>query len=102
MLNQLIRKAKKEGHRVYLLTGSRYTTAYYEKVFERYDLTYDSECLPDVFESVSPDVTLFMGAFDTNFRWVNEERELVRFTSGLTNMLTAHDMSCTVRFIFLS
>ena len=102
LLNQLIRKIKKEGHRVYLLTGDRYGDAAYVKVFERYDLSYDSVCLSDVFESVNPDVTVFMGAFDSNFRWTNEERELVRLTSGLTNMLTAHAMAGKGRFIFLS
>ena len=93
-MNQLIRKIKKEGHRVYLLTGSRYSTAEYEKVFEKYDLTYSGENLSDVFESVSPDVTLFMGAFDSNFRWTNEERELVRLTSGLT--LSNTSLSCSL------
>lgn len=102
LLNQLIRKVKKEGHRVYLLTGNRYSAAAYEKVFERYDLSYDSDCLGDVFESVNPDVTLFMGAFDSNFRWANEERELVRLTSSLTNLLTAHAMAGRGRFIYLS
>ena len=102
LINQLIRKMKKEGHRVYLLTGNRYSTAVYEKVFERYDLPYDSENLSDVFESVNPDVTLFMGAFDSNFRWSNEERELVRLTSGLTNLLTAHTMGGKGRFICLT
>ena len=102
LMNQLIRKIKKEGHRIYLLTGSRYTTDTYEKVFERYDLNYSSEHLSDVFESVSPDVTIFMGAFDSNFRWANEERELVRLTSSLTNLLTSHTMGGKGRFIFLS
>ena len=100
--NQLIRKMKKEGHRVHLLTGSHYRTADYEKVFERYDLTYDSNCLSDVFESADPDVTIFMGAFDNNFRWVNEEHEMVRFTSSLTNFLTAYSMAGKGRFIYIS
>lgn len=102
LLNEIIRKTKKEGHRVYLLTGDRYGSAVYEKVFERYDLSYDSECLSDVFESVNPDVTLFMGAFDSNFRWSNEGRELVRLTSSLTNLLTAHTMAGKGRFLYLS
>ena len=102
LINQLIRKIKKEGHRVYLLTGSRFSPAGYEKVFVQYDFPYDSESLGDAFESVNPDVTLFMGAFDSNFRWANEERELVRLTSGLTNLLTAHSMAGKGRFIFLS
>ena len=102
LINQLIRKIKKEGHRVYLLTGSRFSPAGYEKVFVRYDLPYDSESLTDAFESVNPDVTLFMGAFDSNFRWANEDRDLVRLTSSLTNLLTSHSMTGKGRFIFLS
>lgn len=102
LINQLIKKLKKEGHRVHLLTGNRYKLETYEKVFERYDITYDSECLIDVFESVNPDVTIFMGAFDTNFRWTNEQREMVRFTSSLTNFLTAYSMTGKGRFIYLT
>lgn len=102
LTNQIIRKVKKEGHRVYLLTGSRFKSADYVKVFERYNLTYDSECLNEVFESVTPDVTLFMGAFDSNFHWENEQRETVRFTSSLTNFLMAHAMTGKGRFIYLS
>ena len=102
LLNQIIRKIKKEGHRVYLLTGNRYGAGAYEKVFERYDLSYDSDCLSDVFESANPDVTLFMGAFDSNFRWSNESRELVRLTSSLINLLTAYTMAGKGRFICLS
>lgn len=102
LINQLIRKLKKEGHRVHLLTGSRYKVSTYESVFERYDFPYDSECLSDVFESVNPDVTIFMGAFDSNFRWSNEQREMVRFTSSLTNFLTSYSMTGKGRFIYLS
>ena len=102
LINQIIRKLKKEGHRIYLLTGDRYKAANYEKVFERYDLPYDSDCLSDVFESINPAVTIFMGAFDSNFRWVNEQREMVRFTSSLTNFLTAYSMASSHRFIYLS
>ncbi|MCH5187066.1 MAG: NAD(P)-dependent oxidoreductase [Oscillospiraceae bacterium] len=102
LTNQIIRKMKKEGHRVYLLTGDRFKVTTYEKVFERYDLPYDSECISDVFESVNPDVTIFMGAFDSNFRWENEQREIVRYTSSLTNFLTAHAMASSCRFIYLS
>lgn len=102
LINQLIKKLKKEGHRVHLLTGDRYADSKYEKVVERYNFPYDSECLTDVFDSVNPDVTIFMGAYDTNFHWQNEQKEMVRFTSGFTNLLMAYSMSGKGRFIFLS
>ncbi len=102
LINQLLRKLKKEGHRVHLLTGDRYNDSSYEKVFERYNLPYDSECLTDVFDSVNPDVTIFMGAFDTNFRWLDEQKEVVRFATSITNFLMAYTMSGKGRFIWLS
>ena len=67
LINNLIIKFNKEGHRIYLLTGSRYKQAPYQKVFERYDFTYDCSCMDEIFESVDPDVVLYMGAFDTNY-----------------------------------
>ena len=36
LINNLIIKFNKEGHRVYLLTGDRYSKAPYQKVFEKY------------------------------------------------------------------
>ena len=35
LINHLILKLRKEGHRVFLLTGSKYKKNKYEKVFER-------------------------------------------------------------------
>ena len=61
----------------------------YEKVFERYDFPYEGDYLREIFDSVSPDITVFMGAFDSNYRWQEEGREAVRFASNLMNMLVA-------------
>ena len=101
-INNLIIKLNKEGHRVYLLTGSRYGKQPYQKVFERYHFPYDSACLDEIFESVNPDLTIFMGAYDTNFRWKNEEAEAVRFSAGLMNILMGYAMHSRGRFLFLS
>ncbi len=101
LINNLIIKLNKEGHRVYLLTGSRYKQAPYQKVFERYDFTYDSTCLDEIFESINPDLTVFMGAYDTNFRWQNE-RDAVKFSAGLMNILMAYFMHSKGRFIYIS
>lgn len=101
MMDHLIIKLKKEGHRVFLLTGKDYKENTYERVFEQYDFTYISDNLFEIFESVSPDVTLFLGAYDTNFLWL-EEKEAVHFTSGLMNLLLSFSMMKKGRFIFLS
>lgn len=104
LMNRLIIKLKKEGHRVHLLTGQQFSVSVseYEKVFERYEFSYDNANLNEIFESVAPDVTLFLGAYDTNFSWQNGERESVRFISSLMNLLVAYSVVNKGKFIFLS
>lgn len=101
MMDHLIIKLKKEGHRLYLLTGKQYRENTYEKVFEQFNFIYTSDNLHEIFESVNPDVTIFLGAYDTNYLWL-EEREAVHFTSGLINILLAFSMMNKGRFLYLS
>lgn len=101
-INNLIVKLKKEGHRVYLLTGSRYDDRPYQKVFEKYNFSYDSSCLNEIFESIRPDLTIFMGAYDTNFNWEKEEDEAVKYSARMMNILMAYVMAGTGRFVYLS
>ncbi len=103
LMNQLIKKLNKEGHRVSVLTGSHHRREWYERVFERYDFPYDSVSIPEVMESVSPDVTVFLGAYDSNFRWNGDRSEdPVRLIAGLMNLLTAFSSLRKGRFLFLS
>lgn len=101
-INNIIIKLNKEGHRIYLLSGSKYKQAPYQKVFERYDFSYDSPCLNEIFESVSPDVTLYMGAYDTNYTWEEEEKDAARYVNGLTNLLMAYARKYHGKFMYLS
>ena len=102
LMNQLIIKLKKEGHRVYLLTGKQAARKDYEKVFESYHFSYENDNLNEIFASVSPDVTIFLGAYDTNFHWRESERESVRYISGLMNVLVAYSTLKQGKFIYLS
>ncbi len=102
LINNLIIKLKKEGHRVYLLTGSRYDKDPYQKVFEKYHFTYDSNVLPEIFESINPELTIYMGAYDTNFRWKDEAQEAVRYSASLMNILMGYASTNEGRFIYLS
>ncbi len=101
-MNYMMNKLKKEGHRIYLLTGSRYKKQKYEKVFEMYNFTYDSDCMTQIFESVHPDVALYMGAFDSNYTWLDDRRDSVKYTSGLMNLLSAFSQGNYGRFVYLS
>ncbi len=102
LINNLIIKFNKEGHRVYLLTGSRYEKRAYQKVFEKYNFTYDSTSLNEIFESINPELTVYMGAYDTNFSWYNEEAESVKYSASLMNLLMGYAMRCEGRFVYLS
>lgn len=102
LMDSMILKLRKEGHRVYILTGDKYKHNKYERVFEKYEFPYDTENLNSIFESVNPDATILMGAFDTNYHWNEEERESVRFVSHLVNILVAYSTVRKGKLIFLS
>ncbi len=102
LTNSIIRSFKKEGHRVSLLSGTQNHEQKYPHVFERYDFSYTSEVLLDVFNSVSPDVTVFVGAYDGNFRWEDEPRDAVRYVSSVMNILTAYAALKKGRFLYIS
>lgn len=104
LINNLIIKLNKEGHRISLLTGDRYGKASYQHIFEKYNFPYESDSLKEIFESVRPELTVFMGAYDTNFKWTGEgvEREAVRFSGSLMNILMAYSQYTEGRFLYLS
>lgn len=102
LMNQMIIKLKKEGHRIYLLTGEMYEKPSYEKVFEVYHFSYNNDNLKEIFDSVNPDVTMAMGAHDTNYTWQDSEQTAVRYISDLMNMLVAYSTVRKGKFIYLS
>ena len=102
LMNAMIDKLNKNGHRVYLLTGQREGCSSYRHVFEKYDFPYDSGSIKEVLESVKPDVTVFTGAFDTNFDWAQAGQETVRYTAGLMNILSAFNILKSGRFFYFS
>ena len=101
-VNKLIIKLRKERHKVFLVTGQRNKNIYFEKVFERFDFPYDGEGMHQIFHSVRPDLTIFMGALDSNFDWEKVQQESVRYNASLTNILMSNAMIGTGRFLYLS
>lgn len=102
LINNLIIKFSKEGHRVYLLTGTRYTKTPYQKVFERYNFPYDCACLNEIFESIKMDMTIFLGAYDTNYKWEHPESDAVHYSAGAMNILMSYAMKNQGKFVYLS
>ena len=92
IMDAMINKLNKGGHRVYLLTGQKGKKSSYKWVLERYNFFYDDDNVIHIMESVKPDIVLFMGAYDTNFDWAKGRQESVRFASGLINILSVCSM----------
>ena len=90
VVNALLQKFNKEGLKLYVLTGSHQYHNKYKHVYEQYHFSYENNCIKEVFESVCPDVTIFTGAFDSNYHWENGFREITSYCSGLYNILTAY------------
>ena len=102
MAEAIIERLNKNGDRVYLLTGQRENKPLRQKVFEKYNYTYDDESVKDVFESVKPDIAIFTGAWDSSFDWRRARQESVRYTAALLNILTAYSMLGSGRFVYFS
>lgn len=102
VMDAMIDRWSKDGHRVFLLTGKQEKDSSYKHVFEKYHFTYDSGMVKDIFNSIHPDITIFMGAYDTNFDWSQSREEIVRYTTGLTNILSAFSLFGKKRFVYLS
>lgn len=102
LADALINKLNKNGDRVYLLTGQREKRPTRQRVFEQYDFPYDSDSVGDIYNSVKPDVTIFLGAWDRHFDWQKSRQESVRYTTSLINILTAYSLVGKGRFFYLS
>lgn len=102
LMKATINKLNKEGHRSYVLTGSKDRVGAYKNAYERYKFPYDSDCLKEIFDSVRPDVTVFFGVYDFNFDWSDARKESVHYLTALQNILTSFAMLKKGRFIYLS
>ncbi|MGM9550816.1 MAG: NAD-dependent epimerase/dehydratase family protein [Clostridia bacterium] len=102
MMKKLSLKLYKEGHKIYVLSGSRDPSKHYKHVFERYDFPYTADSLKEVFCSVNPDVTILLGAFDSNFYHKDSRKEAVEYSAGLQNILLSWAAMGKGRLIYLS
>lgn len=101
LMDDLVIRLNKEGHRVFVLSGSKSEKRRGKHVFECYSFDYENESVPQIFESVRPEVTLYLGPWDPGFR-VKNENQAVHFFSGLTNLLVSFSMLRRGRFVYLS
>lgn len=102
LMRTMLNKLNKEGHRCYVLTGNKNQVGSYKNAYEKYRFPYESDCLKEIFDSVRPDVTIFLGVYDYNFDWSDPRKEAVRYQTALQNVLTSFSMLKGGRFIYLS
>ena len=102
MMRNLSLKLHKEGHRIYVLSGNRNPSEHYEHVFERYDFPYSADSVKELFRSVNPDVTIVLGAFDSNLYEKDSRREAVEYAAGLQNVMLSWSALNKGRLIYLS
>ncbi len=101
-MNAILNKLNKEGHRCFVLTGSRQVHESYKNVYEKYNFPYDADCLKEIFDSVNPDAVVFTGAYDSNFYWNDPRKDSVRFLAGLQNIMSTFATLKKGRMVFLS
>lgn len=101
LMDNMIKRLHKEGHRIFLLTADKEKGKQKKFVFETYHFDYVNESVPQVFESVRPDVTLYFGACDPGTKLENEP-DSVRYFSGMVNLLVSFSMTRRGRFVYLS
>lgn len=102
LMRKMVEKLHKEGHRIFVLTEEGKDTFFNRRVFETYRFAYDNACIREVFVSVKPQVTLFLGAYDKTFPWKTGMNTPVRFSSSLLNLLMSFSALRQGRFIYLS
>lgn len=102
MMNALIDKFNKSGHRIFLLTGRRESRMSYKRVFEKYNFSYDDDSVQEILKSINPEIVVFTGAYDSNFDWNRPQQESMRYAAGLMNLLSAYSLIGSGRFVYLS
>ena len=102
LMRKMVEKLHKEGHRIFVLTEEGRETFFNRKVFETYRFAYDNACIREVFVSVKPQVTLFLGAYDKAFPWKTGMNTSIKFASSLLNLLMSFAALRQGRFIYLS
>ncbi len=102
LMQKLVDKLDKEKHRIFVLTEEGKEIPGYRRVFETYRFNYSNACIREVFNSVKPDVTVFLGAYDWNFNWEGGQNTSINYSSAILNMLMAFAAQQKGKFIYLS
>lgn len=95
---------RKEGHDVYWLSGADYEKRREKNFKWQYDFGFESSSMPEIINSVNPDVVIFLGAQDPYYGDFSDSEKAREYTSGLINIMqtTYSNGGRRTRFIYLS
>jgi len=98
--DELEHKLSREGNYVSLLTNGQK----FPKKPREYIYDYDSDSVREAMDSSSPEVVIFLGAYDPLFSWNirSEQKDYQSYIAGLTNVLRWAEACGVQRFIYLS
>lgn len=98
--DELEHKLSREGNFVSLLTNGQK----FPKKPREYIYDYDSDSVREAMDSSSPEVVVFLGAYDPLFSWNirSEQKDYQTYIAGLTNVLRWAEACGVQRFIYLS
>lgn len=89
----LIARLDKEGHQVFVVTGSSISKRRKPRaVFQEYNFAYDSDSLPHIIKNVDPEIAIFGGALAS----------LSCYVAGLTNIMISLKDVTIKQFIYIS
>lgn len=100
----LIARLKRENHEVYIISGKNYEKANELSAFRvvNYNFNLNDEKLKFIIDSVLPDIIVFLGAFDKNYDFKDNQIASSEYTAGLSNLLDVISAINIKRFVYLS
>ncbi len=100
----LISRLKREKHNTYIICGKQREDAhrYKQKADVEYPFEVSEGSAFHIVDDVRPDVILFMGAFDTAYKWSHSKHASNDYLSALSNILGIAGDCPPRRFIYLS
>lgn len=95
-------RLKREGFRVYILASEKGTVK--PSGVQIYTFPYNSSVNREVYFSCRPDVTIFMGAYDSHYEWSSEHsaENTQTYISDLSSLLFHASETGVHQFIYLS
>lgn len=103
MTLSLISRLDKEGHTIFVITGSdRKIKSKPREVFQQYNFPYNSESVEYVIDNIDADIAIFVGSIDSLYDLENQPSHISDYLAGVTNMVLYLKNSNIKQLIYVS